>query len=122
MPEQQPPDIKLPDPVEISKSMARIAERSQKLVADFLARQEPQGNGPAAMDPLNIGAAFMALMPVGLKVVLVDWIGMVPVTAKHIEFILVGSLIIFFLIKEPHGLARMWQITKEKLRLWPFPY
>ncbi|UUX49671.1 branched-chain amino acid ABC transporter permease [Nisaea acidiphila] len=69
-----------------------------------------------------LGAAFMALMPVGLKVVLVDWIGMVPVTAKHIEFILVGSLIIFFLIKEPHGLARMWQITKEKLRLWPFPY
>ena len=47
---------------------------------------------------------------------------MIPVTAKHIEFILVGSLIIFFLIKEPHGLARMWQITKEKLRLWPFPY
>ncbi|WP_193171077.1 branched-chain amino acid ABC transporter permease [Nisaea nitritireducens] len=69
-----------------------------------------------------LGAAFMALMPVGLKVVLVDWIGMVPVTAKHIEFMLVGSLIIFFLIKEPHGLARMWQITKEKLRLWPFPY
>ena len=69
-----------------------------------------------------LGAAFMALMPVGLKVVLVDWFGMIPVTAKHIEFILVGSLIIFFLIKEPHGLARMWQITKEKLRLWPFPY
>ncbi|GAB4236037.1 MAG: class I poly(R)-hydroxyalkanoic acid synthase [Kiloniellaceae bacterium] len=61
MPEQPPPDIKLPDPVEISKSMARIAERSQKLVADFLARQEPQGNGPAAMDPLNIGAAFMEM-------------------------------------------------------------
>ena len=69
-----------------------------------------------------LGAAFMALMPVGLKVVLVDWIGMVPVTAKHIEFMLVGSLIIFFLIKEPHGLARMWQIAKEKLRLWPFHY
>jgi branched-chain amino acid transport system permease protein len=69
-----------------------------------------------------LGAAFMALMPVGLKVLLVDWIGMVPVTAKHIEIMLVGSLIIFFLIKEPHGLARMWQITKEKLRLWPFPY
>jgi branched-chain amino acid transport system permease protein len=23
---------------------------------------------------------------------------------------------------EPHGLARLWQITKEKLRLWPFPH
>nr|WP_227010753.1 class I poly(R)-hydroxyalkanoic acid synthase [Pelagibius marinus] len=41
--------------------MARIAERSQKLVADFLARQEPQGGGPTAMDPLNIGSAFMEM-------------------------------------------------------------
>ena len=30
--------------------------------------------------------------------------------------------IIFFLIVEPHGLARLWQISKEKLRLWPFPH
>ena len=33
-----------------------------------------------------------------------------------------GGLIIFFLIVEPHGLARLWQIGKEKLRLWPFPH
>ena len=33
-----------------------------------------------------------------------------------------GGLIIFFLIVEPHGLARLWQIAKEKLRLWPFPH
>jgi branched-chain amino acid transport system permease protein len=33
-----------------------------------------------------------------------------------------GALIIFFLIVEPHGLARLWQIAKEKLRLWPFPH
>jgi branched-chain amino acid transport system permease protein len=33
-----------------------------------------------------------------------------------------GGLIIFFLIVEPHGLARLWQILKEKLRLWPFPH
>jgi len=31
-------------------------------------------------------------------------------------------LIIFFLIVEPHGFARLWQIAKEKLRTWPFPY
>ncbi len=69
-----------------------------------------------------LGAAFMTLMPVVLKVLLVDVFGMVPVTAKHIEFILVGSLIIIFLINEPHGMARMWGIAKEKMRLWPFPY
>src|SRR6266581_2154996 len=33
-----------------------------------------------------------------------------------------GALIIFFLVVEPLGLARLWQIAKEKLRLWPFPH
>jgi hypothetical protein len=41
---------------------------------------------------------------------------------EHINFMLIGGLIIFFLIVEPHGLARLWQIAKEKLRTWPFPY
>ncbi|MGH7278672.1 MAG: branched-chain amino acid ABC transporter permease, partial [Candidatus Rokuibacteriota bacterium] len=41
---------------------------------------------------------------------------------KHIELMIFGALIIFFLIVEPHGLARLWQIGKEKLRLWPFPH
>ena len=36
--------------------------------------------------------------------------------------IIFGGLIIFFLIVEPFGLARLWQIAKEKLRLWPFPH
>ena len=34
---------------------------------------------------------------------------------------IVGALIIFFLIVEPHGLARLWQIAKQKLRVWPYP-
>ncbi len=41
---------------------------------------------------------------------------------SHIEFMLFGAMIVFFLIAEPHGLARLWAIAKEKLRLWPFPY
>jgi len=41
---------------------------------------------------------------------------------SHLEFMIFGALIVFFLIVEPHGLARLWQIGKEKLRLWPFPY
>jgi branched-chain amino acid transport system permease protein len=41
---------------------------------------------------------------------------------SHIEFMLFGALIVLFLIAEPHGLARLWAIGKEKLRLWPFPY
>jgi branched-chain amino acid transport system permease protein len=41
---------------------------------------------------------------------------------KQIELMVFGGLILFFLIVEPHGLARLWQIAKEKLRLWPFPH
>jgi branched-chain amino acid transport system permease protein len=25
-------------------------------------------------------------------------------------------------VLEPAGLARLWQIGKQKLRVWPFPY
>ena len=42
--------------------------------------------------------------------------------AAHLEFIIVGALIIVFLIAEPHGLAQLWRVAKEKLRLWPFPH
>jgi branched-chain amino acid transport system permease protein len=68
------------------------------------------------------GAAFIILMPILLKNIMVDGLTMAAVTAKHIEIIIFGALIIFFLIVEPLGLARLWQIAKEKLRLWPFPY
>ena len=43
-------------------------------------------------------------------------------TIAHIEAMVFGATIVVFLIVEPHGFARLWQITKEKLRLWPFPY
>lgn len=69
-----------------------------------------------------LGSAFMALMPILLKNGLVDGLNVEVVTAKHIEIIVMGTLIVIFLIVEPHGLARLWQIMKEKLRLWPFPY
>ncbi len=65
MADQQPPDMKLPDPVELSHAMARIAEQSQRLVADFLQRQasgervEPVS--PGMSDPLNIGRAFLEM-------------------------------------------------------------
>ena len=49
-------------------------------------------------------------------------LGIAESTISNLELMVFGGLIIFFLIVEPHGLARIWQITKEKLRLWPFPY
>ena len=69
-----------------------------------------------------LGAAFLVLMPIFLKNTMVDTLGMTAVFAKHLEYVIMGVLIIGFLIMEPHGLARLWQIAKEKLRLWPFPY
>jgi branched-chain amino acid transport system permease protein len=70
-----------------------------------------------------LGAAFISSLPTVLKFGLpAIGIPIAGATAEHMTFIVVGALIIFFLIKEPHGLARLWQIGKEKLRLWPFPY
>ncbi len=69
-----------------------------------------------------LGAGFLVLLPLLLSVALVDWFGIVPSEAKHAEILTMGILIVFFLIAEPHGLAKIWQTTREKLRLWPFPY
>jgi branched-chain amino acid transport system permease protein len=70
-----------------------------------------------------LGAALIFGLPILLRM-LPDAVG-VPIhsaTIEHVSFLIVGALIIIFLILEPHGLARLWQITKQKLRVWPFPY
>jgi branched-chain amino acid transport system permease protein len=69
-----------------------------------------------------LGAAFVVLLPILLKTVMVDWMNIGTAFAKYVEITSFGLLIIVFLIAEPHGLARLWQITKERLRIWPFPY
>jgi branched-chain amino acid transport system permease protein len=70
-----------------------------------------------------LGAALIFGLPILLRI-LPDAVGMPmhSATIEHLSFLIVGALIIFFLIVEPHGLARMWQIAKQKLRVWPFPY
>ena len=70
-----------------------------------------------------LGAAFIVLVPVLLtNAPQLFGLAMPIDLQKHIEVMLFGSLIIIFLIVEPHGFARLWQIAKEKLRLWPFPH
>ncbi len=61
MAENQAPDVKLPDPVELSRAMTRIAEQSQKLVTDFLSRQSADGVGTANPDPMGVGHAFLEM-------------------------------------------------------------
>lgn len=69
------------------------------------------------------GAAFIVMLPILLNQV-PAMLGMPLSTAmvSHLELMIFGVLIVFFLIVEPHGLARLWAIGKEKLRLWPFPH
>ncbi len=69
------------------------------------------------------GAAFIVLLPILLDA-LPAYFGL-PINtalASHLTFMIFGALIVFFLIVEPHGIARLWATGREKLRLWPFPH
>jgi branched-chain amino acid transport system permease protein len=70
-----------------------------------------------------LGAAFITILPIFLNQ-LPGFLGIPLSTAmiSNIEFMTFGALIVFFLIAEPRGLARLWSILREKLRLWPFPH
>ena len=73
------------------------------------------------------GAAFIVILPIVLNQalpVLGSLVGINISTAlvAHTEFMIFGALIVWFLIVEPHGLARLWSIGKQKMRLWPFPH
>ena len=104
-----------------------MRERPQ---AQLLLRDLPQPRQPVRLDAILgsfLGAAFIILLPIFLSVLF----GVASHTfgldishsiVSNLELIIFGGLIIFFLIVEPHGLARLWQIAKEKLRLWPFPH
>lgn len=69
-----------------------------------------------------LGAAFLVVLPVLLKLLLVDGFGWPTDLARHLEVMIIGALIITVLIAEPHGMAALWRTIKEKLRLWPFPH
>jgi len=73
------------------------------------------------------GAGFIVLLPIFLNQflpALASLVGIDISTAgiSHAELMIFGGLIVWFLIVEPHGLAKLWSIGKQKLRLWPFPH
>ena len=68
------PGFRLPDPALVTRTMADVAERSQRIVADFVRRQgdsaeklagrtggTPQVEGGTPLDPFNLGGAFMEM-------------------------------------------------------------
>ncbi|TFZ03586.1 branched-chain amino acid ABC transporter permease [Ramlibacter humi] len=73
------------------------------------------------------GAAFIVLLPIFLNQFLPGLVAMFGASINtaglsHAELMIFGALIVWFLIVEPHGLARLWSTGKQKLRLWPFPH
>jgi branched-chain amino acid transport system permease protein len=73
------------------------------------------------------GAAFIVVLPIFLNQFLPSAAGLVGITistvgVSHAELMIFGALIVWFLIVEPHGLAKLWSTGKQKLRLWPFPH
>jgi len=73
------------------------------------------------------GAAFIVILPIVLNQLLpaighLFGIEISTAAISHAEFMAFGALIVWFLIVEPHGLAKLWSIGKQKLRLWPFPH
>ncbi len=70
-----------------------------------------------------LGAGFFVLLPIGINQSLGAFMDVVPADIlSNIEAIIFGGLIVFFLIVEPYGMARLWHTIKDKMRLWPFPY
>lgn len=73
------------------------------------------------------GAAFIVVLPIALNQFLPLLAGLFGITmstagVSHAELMIFGGLIVWFLIVEPHGLAKLWSTAKQKLRLWPFPH
>lgn len=73
------------------------------------------------------GAAFITVLPIALNQFLPFVAGLVGISitttaVSHAELMVFGGLIVWFLIVEPHGLAKLWSTGKQKMRLWPFPH
>ncbi len=70
-----------------------------------------------------LGAAFIWNLPIIIRLIpLALGLRVEPVYTEFLTSMIEGALIISVLIVEPRGFARLWQIAREKLRLWPFPY
>ena len=73
------------------------------------------------------GAGFIVVLPIAINLILPvlgSLVGVEVSTAAltHAEQIIFGALIVWFLIVEPHGLAKLWSVGKQKMRVWPFPH
>ena len=75
-----------------------------------------------------LGAIFVTMLPIAIRIFMetvgvffVDGVYLAQVIAQ-MRLILFGGLIIFFLVVEPDGLAKLWQNIRNYFRVWPFSY
>jgi branched-chain amino acid transport system permease protein len=71
------------------------------------------------------GAVFMTLVPELLNVLSSTLSQMMPGLQKlfiPMKEVVFGTLIVMFLVFEPHGLAAIWRRIKAFFWLWPFSY
>jgi branched-chain amino acid transport system permease protein len=75
-----------------------------------------------------LGALFVTALPVVIRLVVESFGGLIwdPATlsavAASMRLVIFGGLIIFFLVVEPEGLARLWRHVRNYFRVWPFSY
>jgi branched-chain amino acid transport system permease protein len=77
-----------------------------------------------------LGAIFIRLLPITLDLTVPEVAeGLLGVSYQsaanflaNFQLLIFGALIIFFLVIEPEGLARLWEHVKRYFRLWPFSY
>ncbi len=70
-----------------------------------------------------LGAAFISIIPIVLaNGSTLFGSAMQADTLSNLQLMIFGGLIVLFLIVEPHGLARLASVAREKVRSWPYPY
>ncbi len=72
------------------------------------------------------GTFFVILLPEFLKIVMEEHLaGIIPGAVQavpHLNNLFFGSIIIIFLIFEPHGLSEIHRRIKNYFKLWPYAY
>jgi branched-chain amino acid transport system permease protein len=75
-----------------------------------------------------LGAIFVTALPVFIRLMVEAFGGYIwdtaalSAVAASMRLVIFGALIIFFLVVEPEGLARLWRNIRNYFRTWPFSY
>jgi branched-chain amino acid transport system permease protein len=75
-----------------------------------------------------LGAIFVTMLPIVIRLFVEAFGGFfwdtaaLSAIAASMRLVIFGVLIIFFLVVEPEGLARLWRNIRNYFRVWPFSY